>query len=204
MGSTYVWLDKKLDHPDGPVLGLKIDDDLYTEYLQPGVESDQIFLRENNFRSAFVSFTKFFILGIQHIVPKGLDHILFIFGLFLFSSSLNKLIKQITIFTIAHSITLIFVSLSLIKINPHIVDVDIDSPMSEEEIKRLHELEGILRESFLISSKIEWKLGRDLSKVKTLGEWKKDECFIVKTGKNKGNFEKKPKFDKWLKYLITS
>ena len=101
---------------------LKIDDDLYTEYLQPGVESDQIFLRENNYRSALVSFTKFFILGIQHIVPKGLDHILFIFGLFLFSSSLNKLIKQITIFTIAHSITLIFVSLSLIRINPQIVE----------------------------------------------------------------------------------
>ena len=27
MGHTYVWLDKKLDHPEGPVLGLKIDDD---------------------------------------------------------------------------------------------------------------------------------------------------------------------------------
>jgi len=27
MGNTYVWLDKKLVHPDGPVLGLEIDDD---------------------------------------------------------------------------------------------------------------------------------------------------------------------------------
>ena len=27
MGHTYVWLDKKLDHPEGPVLGLEIDDD---------------------------------------------------------------------------------------------------------------------------------------------------------------------------------
>ena len=27
MGKTYVWLDKQLDHPKGPVLGLKIDDD---------------------------------------------------------------------------------------------------------------------------------------------------------------------------------
>ena len=62
----------------------------------------------------FASFTKFFVLGIQHIIPKGLDHILFIFGLFLFSSSLNKLIKQITIFTIAHSITFIFVSLFML------------------------------------------------------------------------------------------
>ena len=111
----------------GPIIlrennDLKKEDDLFTEYLQSGVKSDQIFLRENNFRSLLVSFTKFFILGIQHIIPKGLDHILFIFGLFLFSTSLNKLIKQITIFTIAHSFTLIFISLSLIKINPHIVE----------------------------------------------------------------------------------
>jgi hydrogenase/urease accessory protein HupE len=101
---------------------LKLEDELVTEYLQSGIESDPIFFKENNFRSTFASFTKFFVLGIQHIIPKGLDHILFIFGLFLFSSSLNKLVKQITIFTIAHSITLIFVSLLLIKINPEIVE----------------------------------------------------------------------------------
>ena len=27
MGNTYVWLDKKLDHPTGPILGLEIDND---------------------------------------------------------------------------------------------------------------------------------------------------------------------------------
>ena len=90
--------------------------------MQSGIESDQIFFKESNFRSTFASFTKFFILGIQHIIPKGLDHILFIFGLFLFSSSLGKLVKQITIFTIAHSITLILVSLLFIKINPQLVE----------------------------------------------------------------------------------
>jgi hydrogenase/urease accessory protein HupE len=119
---TFKWIKNY-----GPIIlrennDLKLEDELVTEYLQSGTESDRIFFNENNFRSMFVSFTKFFVLGIQHIIPKGLDHILFIFGLFLFSSSLNKLIKQITIFTIAHSITLIFVSLSLIKINPQIVE----------------------------------------------------------------------------------
>ena len=119
---TFKWIKNY-----GPIIlrennDLKIEDELVTEYLQSGTESDPIFFTENNFRSMFTSFTKFFVLGIQHIIPKGLDHILFIFGLFLFSSSLNKLIKQITIFTIAHSITLIFVSLSLIKINPQIVE----------------------------------------------------------------------------------
>ena len=119
---TFQWIQNY-----GPIIlrennDLKLEDDLVTEYLQSGTESDPIFFKENNIRSMFTSFTKFFVLGIQHIIPKGLDHILFIFGLFLFSSSLNKLIKQITIFTIAHSITLIFVSLSLIKINPQIVE----------------------------------------------------------------------------------
>ncbi len=100
----------------------KLEDELVTEYLQSGIESSKFSFKENNFRKTFNSFSKFFILGIQHIIPKGLDHILFIFGLFLFSSSLKKLISQITIFTIAHSITLVFVSLSLMRINPQIVE----------------------------------------------------------------------------------
>jgi len=99
-----------------------LEDELFTEYLQSGIESNQFSFNEKNFKNRLNSFIKFFVLGVQHIIPKGLDHILFIFGLFLFSSSLKKLITQITIFTIAHSITLIFVSLSLMKINPQIVE----------------------------------------------------------------------------------
>ena len=45
-------------------------------------------------------------LGYKHILPKGTDHILFILGLFLFSSALRPLLWQITMFTIAHTITL--------------------------------------------------------------------------------------------------
>ena len=28
MGNLYVWLDKKVDHPEGAILGIDIDDDL--------------------------------------------------------------------------------------------------------------------------------------------------------------------------------
>ena len=45
-------------------------------------------------------------LGFKHILPKGTDHILFILGLFLFSVRLRPLLWQITMFTIAHTITL--------------------------------------------------------------------------------------------------
>jgi len=119
---TFSWIKKY-----GPIIlrensNHKLEDELFTEYLQSGIESDQFSFNEKNFKNRLNSFIKFFVLGVQHIIPKGLDHILFIFGLFLFSSSLKKLITQITIFTIAHSITLIFVSLSLMKINPQIVE----------------------------------------------------------------------------------
>ncbi len=45
-------------------------------------------------------------LGYKHILPKGMDHILFIVGLFLFANALRPLLWQITMFTIAHTITL--------------------------------------------------------------------------------------------------
>ncbi|MEO6166323.1 MAG: HupE/UreJ family protein [Chitinophagales bacterium] len=45
-------------------------------------------------------------LGFQHIIPKGIDHILFVLSIFLLSPKLNKVIWQATAFTVAHSITL--------------------------------------------------------------------------------------------------
>src|SRR5262245_32233425 len=45
-------------------------------------------------------------LGYTHILPKGLDHILFVLGLFLLSPRIKTMLLQVTAFTIAHSITL--------------------------------------------------------------------------------------------------
>ncbi len=45
-------------------------------------------------------------LGYTHILPKGLDHILFVLGLFLLATSWRSLLTQVTAFTVAHSITL--------------------------------------------------------------------------------------------------
>lgn len=44
--------------------------------------------------------------GFDHILPLGLDHILFIIGLFLMSPRWRSLLHQSLIFTLAHSITL--------------------------------------------------------------------------------------------------
>jgi hypothetical protein len=46
------------------------------------------------------------VMGFTHIVPAGLDHMLFVVGLFLLSRTTRAVLLQVTAFTVAHSITL--------------------------------------------------------------------------------------------------
>ena len=59
---------------------------------------------------------RYLLLGFEHILPEGLDHILFVLGLFLLSNSLHVLIWQVTAFTLAHSITLALSSYNLVSL----------------------------------------------------------------------------------------
>jgi hypothetical protein len=45
-------------------------------------------------------------LGFQHIIPQGLDHILFVSALCLLSTKIKTILWQATAFTAAHSVTL--------------------------------------------------------------------------------------------------
>lgn len=45
-------------------------------------------------------------LGFKHIIPLGLDHILFVLSIFFLNPNLKSILWQTTTFTIAHSITL--------------------------------------------------------------------------------------------------
>jgi hypothetical protein len=49
---------------------------------------------------------QYLVLGFEHILPEGTDHILFVLGLFLLSCRIKPLLWQVTAFTVAHSITL--------------------------------------------------------------------------------------------------
>ena len=62
------------------------------------------------------------VLGFEHIVPKGLDHILFVLGLFLLSVQLRPLLVQVTAFTVAHSITLGLTIYGVISLSPSVVE----------------------------------------------------------------------------------
>ncbi len=67
-------------------------------------------------------FIRYIILGFEHIVPKGLDHILFVLGLFFFALHLRPLLWQVTTFTLAHTLTLALASLGIIQIPASIVE----------------------------------------------------------------------------------
>ncbi len=60
--------------------------------------------------------------GLFHVVPEGLDHILFVLGLFLLSRQLRPLLLQITTFTIAHTVTLGLATLGWVHLSPRIVE----------------------------------------------------------------------------------
>ena len=60
--------------------------------------------------------------GFDHIIPDGLDHMLFVLGLYLFSVRLRPLLWQVTMFTIAHSITLAMAMTGLISLPARLVE----------------------------------------------------------------------------------
>ncbi len=66
--------------------------------------------------------TFYTILGFQHIIPDGLDHILFVISLFLMDPRLKPVVLQASCFTIAHTITLILTSKDIIVPPSHIIE----------------------------------------------------------------------------------
>jgi hydrogenase/urease accessory protein HupE len=61
-------------------------------------------------------------LGFRHIVPEGLDHILFVLGIFLLTTELRPVMVQVTAFTVAHSVTLGLTMYGVVSLSPRIVE----------------------------------------------------------------------------------
>ena len=65
---------------------------------------------------------QYLTLGFRHIVPEGLDHILFVLGIFLLTPKLKPVLVQVTAFTIAHSVTLGLTMYRVLSMPPRIVE----------------------------------------------------------------------------------
>lgn len=67
-------------------------------------------------------FGRYVVVGYEHILPKGIDHILFVLGLFLLSARIRPLLYQITAFTLAHSVTLALAMFEVVALPASIVE----------------------------------------------------------------------------------
>jgi hypothetical protein len=78
-----------------------------TEVLAPGEESRAHPLGQPLAAPSFLqTAARFLGLGFTHILPDGIDHVLFVLGLALLSKRLVPLLAQVTCFTLAHTVSL--------------------------------------------------------------------------------------------------
>ena len=59
--------------------------------------------------------------GFAHVVPDGLDHILFVLGLFLLGRTWKPMLYQVSMFTLAHSVTLALSTLGRVNLPAKVV-----------------------------------------------------------------------------------
>ena len=63
----------------------------------------------------------FVFLGAKHMIT-GYDHILFLIGVLFFLTKLSDIVKFVTVFTLGHSITLIFATFYKVTANYYLID----------------------------------------------------------------------------------
>jgi hydrogenase/urease accessory protein HupE len=61
-------------------------------------------------------------LGFTHILPRGLDHVLFVLGIFLLAVQLKPVLWQVSAFTVAHTITLALTIYGVVSLPTTIVE----------------------------------------------------------------------------------
>jgi hypothetical protein len=97
-------------------------EDAYEGFLAGGELTPPLPRAEVLTEGAGAVFLRYIGAGFEHIVPLGLDHILFVLGLFFFATQLGPLLWQVTAFTVAHTVTLALAATGVVSIPASIVE----------------------------------------------------------------------------------
>ncbi len=103
-----------VDGPDG--------EPVHQEFLNAGATSAAFDLTGTERQGLWPVLVNYGVHGFEHIIPKGLDHILFVVGLFLLAARVRPLLAQITAFTAAHTVTLALGTIGVINLPPSVVE----------------------------------------------------------------------------------
>lgn len=97
-------------------------DDAYEGFLDGGELTPEL-PRAQVLTEGWLSvFLRYIVAGFEHIIPLGVDHILFVLGLFFFATQLRPLLFQVTAFTLAHTTTLALAATGIVSIPASIVE----------------------------------------------------------------------------------
>ena len=97
-------------------------DDAYEGFLSGGEMTPPLPRTGILTESAGAVFLRYIAVGFEHILPLGLDHILFVLGLYFFATRMGPLLWQVSAFTLAHTITLALAATGVVKIPASIVE----------------------------------------------------------------------------------
>jgi len=94
-----------------------------TQWLEADTQSPPIpVLADTRPPTTLEILAQYLALGFLHIVPEGLDHILFVLGIVLLTTELKPVLVQVTAFTVAHSVTLGLTMYGIVSLSPRIVE----------------------------------------------------------------------------------
>jgi hydrogenase/urease accessory protein HupE len=108
-------------------------------------ESFPLSASESVIADAPPDFLRWVLIGWDHILPKGLDHILFILGMFLYAAHWKPLLSQSLAFTLAHSLALLFATLGWVHLPEKPVEVVIGLSIAWIAIENLRPKERVSR-----------------------------------------------------------
>ena len=91
------------------------------EISQRAVQVEDPTFEARRSRNVAQEFWRFLRLGIEHIFT-GYDHIAFLIGLLLLGGRLIELVKIVTAFTVAHSVTLALAALNVFAPSPRVIE----------------------------------------------------------------------------------
>ncbi|WP_370229399.1 HupE/UreJ family protein [Cognatishimia sp.] len=94
----------------------------FTGIVAGGTTSEAIQLSGGQELNGWQTFVTYIPVGFDHILPKGLDHILFVLGLFFFSLRMGPLLWQVSAFTLAHTVTLALGALGWVVVPGSVVE----------------------------------------------------------------------------------
>lgn len=97
-------------------------EDAYEDFLTGGALSEALPRQDILTEGAGSVFLRYVVAGFEHIIPLGMDHILFVLGLFFFALKWRPLLLQVSAFTLAHTITLALASLEIVSVPASIVE----------------------------------------------------------------------------------